>query len=120
MDQSDSNLKGMSQEFEVKALRDKIKELEMEIENFKILLREHDIELEGMDQMSDEEYICIKQIAKLRSISDEGLFDKEQAQVLDLLQKNLKMARGEKVQDRFKMKKKKLSPQELLKVVKDS
>lgn len=120
MDQSDSNLKGMSLEFEAKALREKIKDLEKEIENYKLLLRENGIELEGMDKMSDEEYICVTQIAKLKERADTALFDKEDAQILDLLQKNLKMARGEKVHDRFKLKKKKLSPQELLKVVKDN
>ena len=120
MDQSDSNLKGMSAEFEATALREKIKQLEKEIENYKLVLRENHIEIESMDEMSDEEYICVKQIARLKERADDQMFDKEDAQILDLLQKNLKMARGEKVHDRFKMKKKKLSPQELLKVVKDN
>ena len=74
---------------------------------------DEDIEI---DIISDEEAICINEIRKLKQLSDNGSFGKNEAIVLDLLYKNLRMIRGASP-DKVKKSSKKVDKAELFKIV---
>lgn len=109
------NIIGMEAEYMISALQDKISNLEKENLRLRQLLQENDVIVEGFPTVSDEEYICVLQIKKLRSLADEGIYTTDDAKVLDLLHKNLKLARGEVTMEG--KRKKKLGASELLKIV---
>lgn len=97
MKESDSNeLINMESEFELKALKKRILELEREVAKLVDIIKDNDLEdeIEGMDHTSDEEFICINEIHKLKELSDKGLFTQDEAKTLDILYKNLRMIRG--------------------------
>jgi len=79
---------------------EKIKELEKELYALRRTLEEYGIDT--VTPIDDVEYICIKGIEKLKPISEAVGLTKEEAATLDLLHKNLRMARS-------KMEKKELN-----------
>lgn len=84
-------------EFEIKALQKKILELESENQKMKQVIVDNELEdeIEGLDSMSEEEYICVKGIGHLKKLYEKGTFDKNDTQQLDLLIKNLRLIRGQ-------------------------
>jgi hypothetical protein len=118
----DSNSKGidnMAAKFEIKALNKKIKELEQKNYKLEQLIREHGLEDEAEveNTMSDEEYICVNEISNLKKLSENGQFTEQDAKVLDILYKNLRMIRGQSTDESKKKKHKKLNKAELFKIV---
>lgn len=85
---------GMEKQFEVDALRKKASELEKEIMRLQAIIRDNELDIDDIPEMSDEEYICLQQIAKLKNQSDEMAFDQEQAKIFDTLVKDLNIIRG--------------------------
>ena len=97
MTESDSNdVINMESEFELKALKKRILELEREVAKLVEIIKANDLEdeIDNIDHTSDEEFICINEIHKLKDLSDKGLFTQEEAKTLDILYKNLRMIRG--------------------------
>ena len=65
-------------EIENKALRKKLKELEKQIIGLKQILTENGLSSEIAD-ISDEEYICVNEIKKLRDLSDAIVHERVQS-----------------------------------------
>jgi hypothetical protein len=84
----------MEAEFEKKKLHDEIQRLTNEITKLRILLKDAGVESDISD-ISDEEAICVEQIRMLKKTSAERELDKKEVEKLDILHKNLKIARGE-------------------------
>lgn len=83
-------------EFEIKSLNKKILELESQVQHMKQIIIDNDLEeeIENVDFMSEEEYICIKGINHLKKLYENGTFQKDDTQQLDILIKNLRLIRG--------------------------
>lgn len=112
-----NNILSAEKDLEIKSLRDKIEKLESENIKLETLLREADPDATS-DLVTDEEAICIKQIRRLKDQSELRELDLKEVQKLDILHKNLRMARGE--DGRVKKKnKKRMSTEELLSIVND-
>ena len=88
----DDNILGMEKEFEIKQLKDEIEKLQNQITKQNILLKEmgHD----GVVDISDEEAICVQQIARMKERSDQMEFDNEDTKKLESLVKTLLSIRG--------------------------
>ena len=82
-------------EFHLKTLRDAITQKDAELVRLRILLQEAGVEEGSEKKISDVEVICVQEIAKLRQLSDDTELDLEQVKKLEILHKNLKLARGE-------------------------
>jgi hypothetical protein len=107
----------MEKELEIKALRNEVQKLTNQLTKYQILLKEID---EGADpsMVSDEESICVTQINRLRQASDGRELSNDEVKNLDVLHKNLKLARGENIRVGAQNKTKKLSDKDLEKLVK--
>jgi hypothetical protein len=106
----------MFTELEIKALTERINELEAELNKAKVLLRNEGIDLSEYT-LSPEESICVNEILKLKRLSDTGQFTKDEAQILDILYKNLRLIRGQSVPQDSLKKKQKIDTDELFKIV---
>lgn len=107
-------------EFEITSLRKRLEILETENRSLLKVIKDNDLveDLE-MDIISDEELICVNEIRKLKELSDNGSFGKEESQILDILHKNLRLIRGQS-NDLGKKPKKKASVTELFKIVNEN
>lgn len=85
---------GMEAQFEVEALRKRLGELEKEVIKLQQIIRDNDLDIDDIPDMSDEEYICIQQIGLLKEQSEGMAFDQEQAKIFDTLVKDLNLVRG--------------------------
>jgi len=93
---SSSNFDDLEGAYELNALKDHIKKLELENTKLKLTLQDYGIEESELLDITDEEAICVKQIQNFRELSDKGVpFDQDMAKTFDILHKNLRMARGE-------------------------
>ena len=90
----DSNVIDAEREFETIALRNEIEKLKNEVIKYKILLNEIDSDA-NPDIVSDEEAICVEQIHKLKENSGKRQLSTDEVKKLDILHKNLKLARGQ-------------------------
>lgn len=88
------NLLDSEKEFEIAALRVENTKLRNEITKYQILLNEIDSEA-NPNLVTDEEAICVEQIRKLKESSSKRTLTTDEVKKLDLLHKNLKLARGE-------------------------
>lgn len=110
-------MKDLEEAFESKShnqlLQDKIEKLEKENMELKKTLEEY-----GIDETSpitDVEYICIKSIESLKTLAENGVpLSESDTKVLDVLHKNLRLARGQ--MEKKEPKGKALSEEELLKI----
>ena len=98
---------------ELEAFKKENEELTKEVANLKRTLWEYGIT--EVSQMSDEEYICVKEIARLRKLSDSFELSENEVKMFDLLNKNLRMIRSNI--DKKQVKGKPVSAKELLKLV---
>ena len=122
---SDSNktLLGMEATFEITALKKRIQQLEEENHKLKQILKDNDLEeeIESLTQtVTDEEFICVNEIRKLKELSEKGLFTENEAKVLDILYKNLRAIRGQSPVDKSSKSNKKADVAELFKIVEGS
>lgn len=92
----EGNIIEAEKSFELKKLKEELKRLETENSKLKILLKEIDPEA-NVSSISDEEQICVEQIALLRKQSSNRELTVDEIKNLDVLHKNLKLARGENV-----------------------
>lgn len=117
MDGDKNNLIDAEKEFEISALRKKIKELELENTKLQILLKEIN-EDANPNMISDTEATCTEQIQKLKENSSKRELTTDEVKRLDLLHKNLKLARGENARVGAKSKVNDMSADELTDLVK--
>ena len=104
-----------SQPSDSNILEKKIAELELQIVKLETIIKEN--EWDESRDITDIEAICIQQIRRLRDKSVHAVFCEADAKILDLLHKNLKMARGQVTLSDNSKKAKKLSKEELFKIV---
>lgn len=99
-------------EYEISILKDKILQLESENQKMKQVILDNELEdeIDGLDAISEEEYICVKGIGHLKKLFENGNFTKDDTQQLDILIKNLRMIRG---QNSKKAKGKKLKTEDV-------
>ncbi len=90
----ETNVIDSEKEFEIAGLRAENEKLRNEVIKYKILLKEVDSDA-NPDIVSDQEAICVEQIRKLKEASSKRDLTTDEAKKLDILHKNLKMARGE-------------------------
>lgn len=101
---------------EIERLKKKIAELEIELAKARAVLKDNDLETE-VPNISDAEAICSNEIRKLKIASDNGILTLEDIKALDLLHKNLLLARGRPVEEKKDKKKGAKSVAELLSIV---
>jgi hypothetical protein len=101
---------------EIERLKKKVAELEMELSKARSILRSNDLEEETAN-ISDAEVVCVNEIHKLKVASDHGILTLEDVKVLDILHKNLLLARGKQVEDKKDKKRGTKSVAELLSIV---
>lgn len=112
----ENNVLDAEKELRIRMLEQENQKLKHEIIKCKILLNEIDSEA-NPDIISDEEAICVEQINRLKKISDDRDLSTDEAKKLDILHRNLKLARGEDLRVKSSNKAKKLSTDELNKIV---
>lgn len=84
-------------DLEVVSLRKQIKELESKLAQAQAVLRENDL-LDAKSHVSDEEHICIAQIAKYKELSDKNIpFEIEDSKNFEILVKCLLAIRGKTI-----------------------
>lgn len=101
---------------EIKQLKKKISELEIELTKAKKILKENELSDET-SLISDTEAICISEIKKLKLASDNSILTLEDVKILDLLHKNLLLAQGKPAEEKNAKKKGTKSVAELLSIV---
>lgn len=111
------NLIDSEKDFEIAALRNEIEKLKNEVTKYRILLNEIDEEA-NPDLVTDAESICVMEIRKLKVSSDKRELSTDEVKKLDLLHKNLKLARGENVRVGSRSKAGKMSASDLAKIAK--
>jgi hypothetical protein len=79
---------------ELEKLKKQVRELSLQIEKYKALLKENDVDLEEQPSISNEELICVAEIAKLKEMSDKGGLMIEDVKILEILVKTLLSVRG--------------------------
>jgi len=111
--------KDMEVAFEIKSLRKRIQELEVENTKLKKVLTDNDLadEIANIPEISDEEFICVNEIKKLRTLSETGFLEEAEVKMLDILHKNLRAIRGMSPMDKESKKLKKADVKELFKIV---
>lgn len=113
----------MEASFEVQSLRQRVTQLSKEVDQLKQVIIQNDLgdEIEGFKApVTDEEYICVNEIAKLKQLSDKGMFTENEAKILDILYKNLRAIRGQSPVEKSGKAAKKADVQELFKIVEGS
>lgn len=115
-----TNILEASGDFEKKILRDEIERLTNEVTKLQILLKEAGV-IVDTSMISDEEAICVKEIAKIRRLSDDSqlTLDLDTVQKLEKLQKSLKIARGEDIRVKKKTKTSEMSADDLMQALKE-
>jgi hypothetical protein len=101
---------------EIERLRKRVAELEIELAKAQEILKENDL-LEEVSIISDAEAICANEINKLKIASDNGILTLEDVKILDILHKNLLLARGKPVEEKKDKKRGAKSVAELLSIV---
>lgn len=96
-------------DLELERLKKELAELKAKVERYEGVLKEHDL-LDAIPTISDAELICTNQIAKYRKAVEAGaVLTIEEMKILDLLVKNLLLARGKSIPD---VKEKKVKKEE--------
>jgi hypothetical protein len=94
-------------DLEIVELRKRIRELESSLSQAQAVLRENDL-LDAKAIISDEESICIRQIAKFKELSDKNIpFQDQDFKNLETLVKTLLAIRGKTIVAPADKKKKK-------------
>jgi len=94
-------------DLEIVSLRKQIKELESKLVQAYAVLRENDL-LDEKSHISDVEELCVRELGKFNELSIKGIgLSLEDIRNIDILHKNLLLARGKVVvEDKDKNKKK--------------
>jgi hypothetical protein len=98
-------------------LKKELQEIKLMYTKYELTLQNYGL-IEKASDITDTEAICVEQIKKLKAKSAIAAFSETDSKVLDLLHKNLRVARGEKVEEGKKGKTKNLSNEDLLTLIK--
>jgi hypothetical protein len=111
----DNNILEAGHEFELKTLKNEIERLKSEVIKYMILLKEIDSEA-NPEIVSDTEAICVLELRKLKETSADRPLSTDEVKKLDMLHKNLKLARGEGTRVGAKNKAGEMSAADLAKI----
>lgn len=112
----DDEFEQMQDSFELAQKNKQIKELEAEIDDLRKTLRIYGIH--DTEKVSDIEAICVKQLRMYREMSDSGIpLSNDDAKIVDLMHKNLKIALGK--EDKKTPKGKEYTSAELISIVEE-
>ena len=101
---------------QIELLKQKLKEKETELTKYRMLVDKYALPEEEMDEFSDEEIICVAQLAKLRQFAESGAtFDKAMAETFKIFNAQLASIRSE-VRKRKPIPTKLRSAEELMKL----
>lgn len=98
----------------IKSLQSEVLKLRVEKQKLEILLSDNGIGVDP-EAISDIEAVCVQQLKMLREKSALQPFTETDSKILDIIHKNLKLARGEKIPEN-RSKAKKMSTEDLKKV----
>ena len=119
---SDQNPYEKFPDLEIIELRKRVRELEASLAEAKAVLRDNGLE-EAKSVVSDEEAVCIRQIAKYKELSDKNVpFQPDDVKMFETLVKTLLAIRGKviaPVQEKKKKKEEKPELEKLLSIVGD-
>lgn len=101
---------------EIERLREQFSQLLAENEVLKKICRDNEIEVEGVNKLSDAERICLGGIRALLPFFEKGSMTDTDSKIFDTLHKNLMAIRKYDVPKEMKSKKS-LSKEDLLKVI---
>lgn len=101
---------------EIERLKKRISELEFELNKARTVIKNNNLEDES-NNISEIEIICINEMHKLKIASDNGILTLEDIKALDILHKNLLLARGRPVEEKKDRKKGAKTVAELLSIV---
>lgn len=106
-------------DLEVVALRKRLRELEQRLSEAHAVLRDNDL-LDAKSTISDEESVCVAQIAKYKELSDKNIpFQPDDVKLFEILVKTLLSIRGKTVvEPKAKKKEEKPDVAKLLKIAK--
>lgn len=105
-------------DLEVIELRKRLRELEQKLAQAQAVLRENDL-LDAKSHISDEEQVCIDQIAKYRELSDKKIpFQPDDVKMFEILVKTLLAIRGKSIAPAAEKKKKKEEKVDVAKLLK--
>lgn len=97
-------------DLEVVSLRKQVKELEAKLAQAQAVLREHDL-LDAKSHISDEELVCVAQIAKYKELSDKNVpLELEDVKQFEILVKCLLSIRNKSAPVEIKKKQKEDKP----------
>lgn len=86
-----------SSDLELLRTRKELLELKAKAERYEQILKENDL-LDSVPASSDTEILCVKQLSKYREVVDKGIpLSLEDVKIVDILHKNLLLARGKAV-----------------------
>lgn len=98
-----------------KKMSDVLQKVQTDATKMELTLKKNGL-LEQVSEITDEEAICVEQITRLKEVSALRSFTETESKILDILHKNLRMARGQTVENAGK-KNKNYSKEELLVLV---
>lgn len=110
----DLDSKSITDKMRIQALKEENRELKRKMTEYEKTLEQYDFE--GIEHVSDVEYICTEEIKKLRALSDARGLDEVEVKNLDTLHKNLRQVRGNK-KENVKKKEEEKSVGDLLSIV---
>ena len=105
-------------EMNIQRLTDELRRITTKCTKLEIVATDNGL-LEEVGSVSDAEAICVEQLKKMKDLSEMVVFSKDDATVMDILHKNLKLARGEKLPKDSRAKVKNYSGAELLEIIND-
>lgn len=94
----------MELQMEVKALRKELEKAKKEVDQYKKVIIDNDLqdEIGDIQVLSMEEQICVDGIKHLADLFKNGTFDKNDASNYDILHKNLRLIRGQNTESKKK------------------
>jgi hypothetical protein len=105
-------------QLELEKLRKEVSQLRSKVESYEQILKDNDL-LDAVPTASDVELLCINQLSKYKKATDAGaVLSLEEVKIVDILHKQVLLARGKAVPDEGKKKgKKKEEKQDLGKLL---
>lgn len=86
-------------EQELALAKEKIVQLESELQKVKQVILDNDLEdeIEGIELMSESERICVKGISQILELVEKGVHQDSDVKNFDILYKNLRLIRGQEL-----------------------
>lgn len=101
-----------------KKMTESLQKAQTDATKYELTLKQHGL-LEASNQVSDQESICFEQLRRLKEVSSTRSLTETESKILDILHRNLRLARGEGADKDANKNTKKYTTEELLVLVQD-